>query len=67
MKRDRGKSVPRAEEAVAEDSGPAAVGGADEVEIAVATGAAARAAVVDVVGTEAVVVDAGRYLALALE
>jgi len=52
---------------VAVDSGPAAVVGADEVEIAVATGAAARAAVVDVVGTEAVVVDAGRYLALALE
>jgi len=52
---------------VAVDSGPAAVGVADEVEIAVATGAAARAAVVDVVGTEAVVVDAGRYLALALE
>jgi len=52
--------------AAAADFVPAAEGVAEEVGIAVATGAAGRAAVVDVVGTEAVV-DAGRYLALALE
>jgi hypothetical protein len=48
-------------------SGPAVVEVADEVEIAVATGAAAaKAAVVDVAETAAVAGDAGRYLSLAL-
>jgi len=61
MKRDRGKSVPRAEEAVAEDSGPAAVGAADGVAIAAGIEVVAKAAVaVDAAETVVVVADAGR-------
>jgi len=48
------------------DSVPAAVGVADEVEIAAATEADVKAGVADEAETAAVAGDAGRYLSLAL-